>query len=203
MNRKMFIPACLSFLTLGLAACNVDPSPTNNPDPSVPTHTHNWESAWKHDDANHWHACQDSSCNEVNGKVAHSGGTATCLEKAKCEVCGVEYGELASHTYPETWTCTAVGHYKTCTVEGCGVKTELVSHKGGTATCQKQAVCEVCEKPYGDLASTHVFDEEIYVKFAEGHAHPCKEEGCDAHSTLENHEPGAAATETEAQKCVL
>ena len=301
MNKKMLIPACLSFLALSLAACGGDSSPTNNPDPSVPAHSHNWESAWEHDDTNHWHACKDSSCNEVNGKVAHSGGTATCLEKAKCDVCGVEYGELASHTYPETWTCTAVGHYKTCTVEGCGVKTELASHTGGTATCtakgicsecgepygslsshtwqestevegalkseatcetkatyfkscavcgtlsdetfeigelkahsggtatceslaicdvcekpygeyaahtggtatcQNKAVCDVCEKPYGELATTHVWNEEVYVKSAEGHYHPCKEEGCDAHSELENHEPGPEATETEPQKCI-
>ena len=301
MNKKMLIPACLSFLALSLAACGGDSSPTNNPDPSVPAHSHNWESAWEHDDTSHWHACKDSSCNEVNGKVAHSGGTATCLEKAKCDVCGVEYGELASHTYPETWTCTAVGHYKTCTVEGCGVKTELASHTGGTATCtakgicsecgepygslsshtwqestevkgalkseatcetkatyfkscavcgtlsdetfeigelkahsggtatceslaicdvcekpygeyaahtggtatcQNKAVCDVCEKPYGELATTHVWNEEVYVKSAEGHYHPCKEEGCDAHSELEKHEPGPEATETEPQKCI-
>ena len=30
--------------------------------------------------------------------VAHTGGTATCLQKAVCSVCGMEYGELAEHT---------------------------------------------------------------------------------------------------------
>ena len=30
--------------------------------------------------------------------TSHTGGTATCLEKAICEICGQPYGELAPHT---------------------------------------------------------------------------------------------------------
>lgn len=30
--------------------------------------------------------------------IPHTGGTATCTAKAKCEICGAEYGELAAHT---------------------------------------------------------------------------------------------------------
>ena len=32
----------------------------------------------------------------------HSGGEATCTEKAKCEICGAEYGEPLGHEYIET-----------------------------------------------------------------------------------------------------
>lgn len=32
----------------------------------------------------------------------HSGGKATCTEKAKCEICGAEYGEPLGHEYIET-----------------------------------------------------------------------------------------------------
>lgn len=32
----------------------------------------------------------------------HSGGEATCTEKAKCEICGAEYGEPLGHKYIET-----------------------------------------------------------------------------------------------------
>jgi hypothetical protein len=36
-------------------------------------------------------------CNKVVAKAGeHSGGTATCKDKAKCEVCGATYGELAA-----------------------------------------------------------------------------------------------------------
>lgn len=41
---------------------------------------------------NHWHKC--SRCDAIDGKAAHSGGEATCSAKAKCEVCGAEYGEI-------------------------------------------------------------------------------------------------------------
>ena len=39
-------------------------------------------------------------CGEVTAKGAdaHTGGKATCKDKAKCALCGKEYGELASHS---------------------------------------------------------------------------------------------------------
>lgn len=45
--------------------------------------------------------------------TAHTGGTATCTQKAVCSVCGMEYGELAEHTAVEIpaveATCTQSG----------------------------------------------------------------------------------------------
>ncbi len=45
--------------------------------------------------------------------VAHTGGTATCTDKAVCSVCGMKYGELAEHTAVEIpaveATCTQSG----------------------------------------------------------------------------------------------
>ncbi len=40
-----------------------------------------------------------SVCSEVTtkGNATHTGGTATCTEKAKCEVCGKAYGDLKEH----------------------------------------------------------------------------------------------------------
>ena len=58
----------------------------------------------------------------------HSGGEATCTEKAKCEICGAEYGETKPHSYaqiksPEylksAATCTAKAVYYTSCAE-CG-----------------------------------------------------------------------------------
>lgn len=81
-------------------------------------------SKWLHDGTQHWHKCQ--RCDEKMDAAAHSGGEATCEEKAECAVCGVEYGELADHSY-EDWvivreaTETANGlKERTCTV--CGEK---------------------------------------------------------------------------------
>ena len=45
--------------------------------------------------------------------MAHTGGTATCTDKAVCSVCGMKYGELAEHTAVEIpaveATCTKSG----------------------------------------------------------------------------------------------
>ena len=58
----------------------------------------------------------------------HSGGEATCTNKAKCEICGAEYGEMKPHSYahikaPEylksAATCTAKAVYYTSCTE-CG-----------------------------------------------------------------------------------
>ncbi len=69
---------------------------------------------------------------EISGCV-HSGGTATCEEKAICEKCGEEYGELASHTqatYEEKESCTVNGYILTyCAVCGEDLDFELIEAK--------------------------------------------------------------------------
>ena len=62
----------------------------------------------------------------------HSGGEATCTNKAKCEICGAEYGEMKPHSYahiksPEylksAATCTAKAVYYTSCTE-CGLSSK-------------------------------------------------------------------------------
>ena len=62
----------------------------------------------------------------------HSGGEATCTNKAKCEICGAEYGETKPHSYaqiksPEylksAATCTAKAVYYTSCTE-CGLSSK-------------------------------------------------------------------------------
>ena len=77
--------------------------------------------------------------------VSHTGGTATCTERAVCEVCNQSYGELAAHT-GGTATCTERAVCEVCN-QSYG---ELAAHTGGTATCTERAVCEVCNQPYGE-----------------------------------------------------
>lgn len=50
----------------------------------------------------------------VDGKEIvheHTGGTATCIEQAVCEMCGVAYGEIVEHTYKNS-KCTVCGAYE-------------------------------------------------------------------------------------------
>ena len=62
----------------------------------------------------------------------HSGGEATCTNKAKCEICGAEYGEMLPHSYahikaPEylksAATCTEKAVYYTSCTE-CGLSSK-------------------------------------------------------------------------------
>ena len=52
---------------------------------------HNYGTTYKSDETEHWHECE---CGDKTDKEAHSGGTATGIQKAECDVCGQAYGEL-------------------------------------------------------------------------------------------------------------
>ena len=73
----------------------------------------------------------------------HSGGEATCTKKAKCEICGAEYGKMKPHSYahiksPEylksAATCTAKAVYYTscadCGLSSKGTKNEATFEYG-------------------------------------------------------------------------
>lgn len=71
----------------------------------------------------------------------HTGGKATCKDKAKCEGCGAEYGELdpKNHTnlkhFPtKAATKTTEGNIEYWYCEGCG---KYFSDKGGTKEIKK------------------------------------------------------------------
>ena len=75
----------------------------------------------------------------------HTGGRATCKEKAKCETCGEEYGALdpANHAGTETdWIKTENTHKET--YRCCGaVKTEEAAHTFGEWSDGKHT-CSIC-----------------------------------------------------------
>ena len=80
---------------------------------------HSWKSEWAFDATHHWHECANDNCDVTDnsgkdGYAEHSGGTATCTEKAVCTHCGQSYGETApaNHTGKEQWTQTATTHEK-------------------------------------------------------------------------------------------
>ena len=86
-----------------------------------------------------------------NGTITcqhHTGGTATCTEKAHCSLCGEEYGELAPHTLTkkeaQASTCTEPGNIAYWT-------------------------CSVCNQLFSDEAGTQVITEEDTKRPALGH----------------------------------
>lgn len=130
---------------------------------------------------------------EDSGSHVHTGGIATCNEKAKCDECGEEYGEFNPENHTSTELvyvsndngthkivhkcCNAVtqaeevcaGGEATCEekakCEKCGGEYgELGEHTGGTPTCNQKAVCSDCGKEYGDFdATNHASEEFIYT----------------------------------------
>ena len=80
--------------------------------------------------------------------VSHTGGKATCTERAVCEVCNQSYGELAAHT-GGTATCTERAVCEVCN-QPYG---EPPAHTGGTEfpTCTTGRTCKKCGAEYGIL----------------------------------------------------
>lgn len=56
----------------------------------------------EYDGTSHWYSCANDGCSATNGKENHKGGTATYFNKAVCEVCKQEYGELLTDSTPPT-----------------------------------------------------------------------------------------------------
>ena len=85
---------------------------------------------------------KDHKCDYCGKKLTeHTGGKATCKDKAKCEVCGAEYGELdpKNHTdlkhFPaKAATKTAEGNIEYWYCEGCG---KYFSDRDGTKEIKK------------------------------------------------------------------
>ena len=77
----------------------------------IDEHTCVAQEGWKSDGNYHWKECE---CGTELEKAAHSGGKATCIASAVCEVCGQPYGSVDStnHTGSEAWTTTETSHTK-------------------------------------------------------------------------------------------
>ena len=195
-------------------------------------HTHTYSTEWSTDSANHWHECtcgdkkdlaahvdanNDHNCDVCGKKMSdHTGGTATCKEKATCTICGQKYGNLAGHNYKTEWSTDETNHWHECSVCGdkkdvaahtdanndhncdvCGKK--MSDHTGGTATCKEKATCTICGQKYGELAA-HNYKTE-WSTDETNHWHECSV--CGDKKDEAAHIPGAAATETTPQTCTI
>ena len=163
-------------------------------------HSHVCSDGWTSDATGHWHRCTDANCTEKLNFAAHSGGTATCTEAKKCEVCGEPYGELdpSNHNALSGWIFDETSHWKTC--NDCGAIIEKAAHSGGAATCTAKKKCTICGEPYGELnPSNHTalsgwkFDET-------GHWKTCNDCGAIIEKAAHS---GGAATCAEAKRCEI
>ena len=65
----------------------------------VPAQGHVELPGYRHDERTHWIECRN--CTEKLHQTAHSGGTATCWRKAKCEYCGEFYGTIDKNNHTD------------------------------------------------------------------------------------------------------
>ncbi len=69
---------------------------------SIAKNAHNPASVWTTDETDHWKECQTVGCGNIIDKAHHSGGEATCVNKAICEVCKIEYGDVDATNHKNT-----------------------------------------------------------------------------------------------------
>ena len=92
---------------------------------------HDWGAWTSNGDGTHTRVCTKDSSHTEDGTC--SGGTATCTERAICDVCGGAYGDLAAHDFTaevaeekylkSEATCTEPAvYYKSC--KACGLTSE-------------------------------------------------------------------------------
>ena len=142
------------------------------------THIQKYKCCGKVTIAEENHTFKDGRCEKCEYTCTHTGGEANCHAKAVCATCGQEYGELNPDKHDgETElrgaiaaTCTENGYTGDTYCLSCnkvaapGKVIEAAGHKGGKATCTKKAVCEVCEKEYGDVDSSNHSGLEFVAK---------------------------------------
>ena len=149
------------------------------------------------------HIWENGHCTVCGYDCIHTGGKATCTQKAVCNICHSEYGEINAdnHSGVEKWIQTATTHekrYDCCgkvtleqenhkwkdgACETCGY---VCVHSGGEATCTKGAVCEICGKEYTDKDMANHSGKQVWVQTEKTHkqAYDC----CDKEvSTSEAH----------------
>ena len=140
---------------------------------------------WESNETEHWQVC---TCGAVFHKAEHSGGTATCTEKAKCAVCGAEYGDALGHDFTTSWTHDDNEHWKQCS--RCDIKDDVSPHTWDNGTITTAPTCtKAGEETYSCTkcgatkiepipATGHSWKSD-WTSDATHHWHECANESCD------------------------
>ena len=140
---------------------------------------------WKSNETEHWQVC---TCGAVFHKAEHSGGTATCTEKAKCKDCGAEYGDVLGHDFTTSWTHDDNEHWKQCS--RCDIKDDVSPHTWDSGTVTTAPTCtKAGEETYSCTkcgatkiepipATGHSWKSD-WTSDATHHWHECANKNCD------------------------
>ena len=140
---------------------------------------------WESNETEHWQVC---TCGAVFHKAEHSGGTATCTQRATCTVCGAEYGDVLGHDFTTSWTHDDNEHWKQCS--RCDEKDDVGPHTWDNGTITTAPTCtKAGEETYSCTkcgatkiepipATGHRWKSE-WTSDATHHWHECANESCD------------------------
>ena len=146
---------------------------------TIPASGHSFGNDWSHDAVGHYHVC--GVCNAKQAEAAHSGGEATCVSRAVCDVCGAAYGEkdMTNHEggtelrgkKPATWLeegYTGDLYCKSC---------DMLLEKGKTIPRKGSGIGWIpsvpdtapsYELPFTDVAEGAWYYESVYYAWDEG-----------------------------------
>lgn len=140
---------------------------------------------WESNETEHWQVC---TCGAVFHKAQHSGGTATCTQRATCTVCGAEYGDVLGHDFTTSWTHDDNEHWKQCS--RCDKKDDVSPHTWDNGTITIAPTCtKAGEETYSCTkcgatkiepipATGHSWKSD-WTSDATHHWHECANENCD------------------------
>ena len=218
-NGKVTVPS--TCLTEGerIYTCDECGATKNEP---IQANGHSWDQAWQHNATHHWHECLNANCDVKNndsakdGYGAHTGGTATCTQRATCTVCGAEYGDALGHNFTTSWTHDDNEHWKQCS--RCDKKDDVGPHTWDNGTITTAPTCtKAGEETYSCTECGATKTEPIdatghswksdWTSDATHHWHECANESCDVTDNAEKNgyaeHSGGKATCTEKAKCAV
>jgi len=139
----------------------------------VSSSNHGEFTQWFFDTDQHYRYCEDCARPETYQYEDHTGGTATCVNYAVCDVCKGTYGEIDTTNHGEftPWVSTNTKqHVRYCKDCARPETYQYEDHTGGTVTCNDYAVCDVCKSEYGeierdkhDLKTTRIEGTETHI----------------------------------------
>lgn len=165
---------CLSgatyYMSCVCAAKGADTFEIGDKDPD--NHSGILNNDWKSNGSKHW---KEYSCCGVHAEeAAHSGGTATCQNKAVCSTCHQPYGGLGSHVPASAWNKDASGHWHACQTPNCNEQLAFAAHTPGPAATEEAP--QFCTECGYELAPAleHTHDWGAWISKGDGtHTRTC------------------------------
>lgn len=159
-------------------------------------HEHTW-GGYSADAASHYRVCVE--CGAAEARALHTGGTATCVYLARCEVCGVSYGDRDPQAHGQATVRNAVpateateGYTGDTCCADCGTVLESGSpipklthtHQFSTRNADDSSHWMECSCGARDGSAAHTFGP--YTSTAASHTHACLDCG---HRVTDHHLP--------------